>query len=112
MALTAGTRLGPYEVLDLLGAGGMGVVYRARDTRLRRTVAIKLIGGPHTDSATHARILHEARSASALSHPNICTIHEVGEAAGQPYIVMEYVDGRPLNACIPPGGFPAEAVVR
>lgn len=95
--LQAGARLGPYEILGFIGAGGMGEVYRARDTRLARTVAIKIVGAPASDASAGERLLREARHASTLKHPNICTIHEIAEADAVPYIVMEYVDGRPLN---------------
>ncbi len=86
--------IGPYEVLEQLGSGGMGVVYRARDARLQRDVAIKVLPdgflGPGTPGqATHERFLREARSASSLNHPNICTIYDVGEQDGKPYLVME-----------------------
>jgi len=94
--------IGPYEVLEQLGSGGMGVVYRARDTRLHREVAIKVLSetylGPGTPGqATHERFLREARSASSLNHPNICTIYDVGEQDGQPYLVMELLQGRTLK---------------
>jgi eukaryotic-like serine/threonine-protein kinase len=94
--------IGPYEVLDQLGSGGMGVVYRARDTRLHREVAIKVLSesylGPGTPGqATHERFLREARSASSLNHPNICTIYDVGEQDGQPYLVMELLQGSTLK---------------
>src|SRR5216684_4479738 len=87
MPLSPGTRLGPYEILAPIGAGGMGEVWKARDTRLDRIVAIKQIKGQHT-----ARFEQEARAIAALNHPNICTLHDVGPD----YLVMEYVDGRPL----------------
>jgi serine/threonine protein kinase/tetratricopeptide (TPR) repeat protein len=94
--------IGPYEVLEQLGSGGMGVVYRARDTRLHREVAIKVLSetylGPGTPGqATHERFLREARSASSLNHPNICTIYDVGEQDGKPYLVMELLQGRTLK---------------
>ena len=94
--------IGPYEVLDQLGSGGMGVVYRARDTRLHREVAIKVLSetylGPGTPGqASHERFLREARSASSLNHPNICTIYDVGEQDGKPYLVMELLQGQTLR---------------
>ena len=107
MALTPGSRLGVYEVLAPLGAGGMGEVYRARDERLGRTVAIKVISSRVAgDPDLGARLLREARAASVLNHPNIVTVHEIGEADGVDFIVMERVEGRPLGALIPPDGMP------
>src|SRR5216117_3761687 len=98
MALPAGTRLGGFEVLSRLGAGGMGEVYRARDTRLGREVAVKALSGEVSlDPMRLLRFEAEARSASALNHPNIVTIHEVGRDAATPFIVMELVDGRTLR---------------
>jgi len=97
MALAAGTRLGPYEVLGLIGAGGMGEVYKARDARLDRTVAIKVL--PHelaSDPERRARFEREARTISTLSHPHICTRHDVGEQDGQAYLVMEFLEGETL----------------
>src|SRR5712675_1460249 len=94
MSLSAGARLGPYEILSPLGAGGMGEVYRARDTRLGREVAIKTIllgSGSHTDSIQ--RFEQEARSASALNHPNIVTIYELGREESRHYIAMELIEG-------------------
>src|SRR5687767_4735775 len=88
--------LGRYRIEEQIGSGGMGVVYRARDTQLKRTVAIKVIGDAAPDPGTRAAILREARAASALNHPNVCTIHEVGELEGGPYVVMEHVEGRTL----------------
>jgi serine/threonine protein kinase/tetratricopeptide (TPR) repeat protein len=95
--LQAGARLGPYEIVDFVGSGGMGEVYRARDTRLARTVAIKIVGAPLSDASARQRLLREARHASTLRHPSICAVHEVADAGDVPYIVMEFVDGRPLS---------------
>ncbi len=83
MTLPTGTRLGSHDIVAVLGAGGMGVVYRAYDSRLQRTIAIKVLSDAATDSESRQRLLHEARAASALNHPNICIIHEVGEADGR-----------------------------
>ncbi len=112
MALVPGERLGPYEILSPLGAGAMGVVYRARDTHLQRTVALKVLSEHLKLSATPDLLLKEARAVSALNHPNICTVHEVREEAGQVFIVMEYVDGRPLHEQIPIDGLPADSMLR
>lgn len=95
--LEVGSRLGAYEVTGFVGAGGMGEVYRARDTCLGRLVAVKTVGATASDAASKARLLREARHASVLRHPNICTVHEVGEERGRPFIVMEYVEGRSLR---------------
>lgn len=98
MTLSSGTRLGPYEVLEMLGSGGMGEVYRAKDTRLKREVAIKILPSRlSSDIARLERFEREARSASALNHPNIVTIHEVGQGDSTPFIVMELVDGKSLR---------------
>ena len=97
MALTSGTKLGPYEVQSPLGAGGMGEVYRARDTRLDRTVAIKVL--PHHLSSNpdlKQRFEREARSISSLNHPRICTLHDVGHQDGIDFLVMEYLEGESL----------------
>jgi len=102
VALSVGSRLGPYEILSLLGAGGMGEVYRARDPRLARDVAVKLITGS-IDGNARAHLLEEARSAAALNHPHICTIHEIGEADNRVFIVMEHIDGRPLSMLVDSG---------
>ena len=101
---TPGSRLGCYEIIALLGAGGMGQVYRARDPRLKRDIALKVL---QTDNPDHRRRFErEALSVAALNHPNIVTIHSVEEADGIPFITMELVEGTPLGAVIPPGGFP------
>ncbi len=107
-----GQVVGQYRIEDKLGAGGMGVVYRAYDTRLQRTVALKVVGDDADSSDAAARLLQEARAVSALNHPNICTVYEVVEADGHSFIVMEYVEGRPLQDVIPPGGLPTEPALR
>ena len=97
MPFEAGTRLGPYEVTAFVGAGGMGEVYRARDTRLDRDVALKFMRQvPRLDSPMGDRLQREARALAALNHPNIVTIHEVGDADGVPFIVLEWIDGGSL----------------
>src|SRR5437870_3100202 len=95
MALAAGTRLGPYEILEPLGAGGMGEVYAARDTRLDRTVAVKVLPSDVADDPERrARFEREARAVAALQHPNICTIHDVGSPAEHvSFLVMELLQG-------------------
>jgi serine/threonine protein kinase/Tol biopolymer transport system component len=97
MSLSAGTRLGPYEILSALGAGGMGEVYKARDTRLDRTVAVKVLPAElAADPDRRARFEREARAIAALSHPHICTIHDVGRHEDIDYLVMEYLEGETL----------------
>lgn len=110
MALDAGSRLGHYEITALLGEGGMGRVYRAVDATLQRAVAIKVLS--EADEHARTKLLHEARSASALSHPNVATVYEVGEHEGQPFIVMELVEGKRLSELIPSDGLPPETVLR
>ena len=112
--LPAGTRLGAYVIEAPIGSGGMGEVYRARDTRLRRTVAIKIVCGDQSDERAQGRLLREARHASVLNHPCICTIHEVGAAAdGRPFIVMEQVAGETLREAVSRcGGLPPALVLR
>ena len=95
MALTPGARLGPYEIVSPAGAGGMGEVYRARDTRLDRTVALKVLPPDLTnDPAARQRFEREARAVAALSHPHICTLHDIGQQDGTDFLVMEYWTGR------------------
>src|SRR5215469_13417832 len=97
MALASGTRLGPYEIQSPLGAGGMGEVYRARDTRLDRSVAIKILPAHLSQNAeAKERFDREARAISSLSHPNICHLYDVGEQDGAGYLVMEYLEGETL----------------
>ena len=113
MALTPGSKLGSYEVLSLLGAGGMGEVYRARDTRLGREVAIKVLPADRmADENRRQRFVQEARAASALNHPNIVTIHEIESADGIDFIVMEYVPGKSLDTLIPRQGMRVPEVLR
>jgi len=101
-----------YVILEKAGAGGMGVVYRAHDEKLNRDVALKLpTMGSLTNEEARSRILREARAASALNHPNICTIYEVGEVDDQPYIAMEYVAGETLSKRIPAEGLTTETVL-
>jgi serine/threonine protein kinase len=105
MRLAAGDRLGPYEIVGTLGAGGMGEVYRARDTRLGREVAVKTLPAERmADEGRRRRFVQEARAASALNHPNIVTIHEIESAEGIDFIVMEYVPGQTLDGLIPKQG--------
>ena len=93
MPLASGTRLGPYEIVERLGAGGMGEVYRARDTRLERTVAIKILPQEiSADPVRKQRFEREAKTISSLNHPNICTLHDIGWQDGVDYLVMECVD--------------------
>src|SRR5215813_7501486 len=95
--LVAGAELGPYEVLSLLGVGGMGEVYCARDSRLNRTVALKIIAASFSsDSTRRQRFQREARAISGLQHPNICTLYDVGSQDGTDYLVMEYLEGETL----------------
>src|SRR3974377_694539 len=99
MALTPGTKLGPYEIQSPLGAGGMGEVYRARDPRLDREVAIKILPshlGQNSD--LRARFEREAKTISGLQHPNICVLHDVGLQDGVDFLVMEYLEGETLAA--------------
>ena len=95
--LAPGSRLGPYEIGTLLGAGGMGEVYRARDTRLDRTVAIKIMP-PHVASQPgfRQRFEREARAISAVEHPHICALYDVGAEGGVDFLVMQHVDGETL----------------
>src|SRR5713101_656455 len=98
MALTSGTKLGPYEIVSLLGAGGMGEVYRARDTRLERTVAIKVLPEEFsTDPEFKQRFEREARAISSLNHPHMCPLYDVGHQGSADYLVMEYIEGESLS---------------
>jgi Tol biopolymer transport system component len=111
MTLRSGDRVGPFEIVAPLGAGGMGEVYRARDVRLERDIAIKMLHDS-TDDRAATRLLREARAASNLNHPHVCHVYDVGESPHGPWIAMEYVPGEPLHKRIPPNGLPQETVVR
>ncbi len=107
-----GKLLGHYRIQGQLGAGGMGVVYSAYDTVLERKVAIKVVGDRVlADKTARDLLLHEARAASSLNHPNICTIHEVGDSDGEAYIVMEHVEGQPLSSLVGSTGLPSDSVL-
>jgi eukaryotic-like serine/threonine-protein kinase len=106
MPISPGEKLGPYEILAPIGKGGMGEVYRARDTRLHRDVAIKVLLHAFATEAARQRFQREARAASALNHPNICAVHDVGEEPGYPFLVMELLDGKTLYEQI--GGKPLD----
>jgi serine/threonine protein kinase len=113
MPMPPGSRLGPYEILSLLGAGGMGEVYRASDPRLGRDVAIKVLPAERmADESRRRRFVKEARAASALNHPNIVTVHEVDSVNGIDFIVMEYALGRTLKDAIPREGMRLDQVLR
>ncbi|HEY2905728.1 MAG TPA: serine/threonine-protein kinase [Vicinamibacterales bacterium] len=109
--LAIGQDLGSYRIEALLGAGGMGVVYLARDQKLQRRVAIKIGDGARAGSGSARSLLQEARTAAALNHPAICGIHEVGHVGGEPFIVMEHVEGNALSAMVPPGGLSLETTL-
>ena len=111
--LIPGTKLGPYEILAAAGAGGMGEVYRSRDTRLDRTVAIKVVSAALTGSPElRERFDREARAISALNHPHICALYDVGHEAGVDFLVMEFVDGETLEARLAKGPLPMADVLR
>src|SRR5579871_6026316 len=98
MALTSGTKLGPYEISAPIGAGGMGEVYRARDTRLNRDVAVKVLPSDmHADPTRRHRFERESRAVAALSHPNIAAVYDVGSENGVAYMVSELVEGESLR---------------
>src|SRR5229473_4647157 len=112
MALTPGTTLGPYEILAMLGAGGMGEVYRARDTRLDRTVAIKVLAS-HLSSSPELkqRMEREGKAISSLNHPHICQLYDIGSQSGTDYLVMEFLEGETLADRIRKGPLPLADVL-
>ena len=113
MALSSGTKLGPYEIQSALGAGGMGEVYRARDTRLDRTVAVKILPAHLSDSAeARQRFDREARAISSLSHPHICHLYDVGQQDGISYLVMEYLEGETLADRLRKGPMPLDQLLK
>ena len=110
MAIAAGARLGPFEIISPLGAGGFGEVYKARDARLDRTVAIKVL--PSADPELKARFEREAKAIAALTHPHICTLYDVGHHDGTDYLVMEYLEGETLAAKIASGPIGIDEVLK
>ena len=112
MALTSGTKLGPYEIQSALGAGGMGEVYRATDPKLGRDVALKVLPAEMAyDPERLARFRREAKALAQLDHPNIVTIHSVEESDGVHFLTMQLVEGQPLDRLIPTGGLPVERII-
>src|SRR6266404_6217838 len=113
MTLSPGSRVGPYEVLSALGAGGMGEVYKAKDTRLDRTVAVKVLPQHLSDSPdVRQRFEREAKTISSLSHPHICALYDVGNQDGVEYLVMEYLEGEALADRLLKGPLPLEQTLR
>jgi serine/threonine protein kinase len=106
MPLTSGTKLGPYEIISAIGAGGMGEVYRARDTRLDRTVAVKILPSHLSSPEARQRFEREARAISSLNHPHICTLHDIGHQDGTDYLVMEFLEGETLAERLRKGPLP------
>src|SRR5580693_3328245 len=113
MALTSGTKLGPYEIQSPLGAGGMGEVYRARDIRLDRTVAIKVLAS-HLSSSPELkqRMEREARAISSLNHPHICQLYDIGSQDGNDYLVMEFLEGETLAERLHKGPLPLNEILK
>src|ERR1700751_2305045 len=113
MAIPSGTRLGPYEILSAVGAGGMGEVSRARDTRLDRTVAIKVLPDHLASRAElRERFDREARTVASLNHPHICTLYDIGQQDGIDYLVMEYLEGETLAQRLLKGPLPLTQVLQ
>jgi serine/threonine protein kinase len=112
MGLTSGTKLGPYEIIAPLGAGGMGEVYRARDTRLERMVAIKILPEHLNDAQARQRFEREAKAISSLNHPHICTLYDVGSQDGLDYLVMECLEGETLADGLQTGALPVEQALK
>ena len=113
MTLSAGAKLGPYEVLSPLGAGGMGEVYKAKDTRLERTVAVKVLPSHMSASPeVRQRFEREAKTISQLSHPHICALYDVGREGETEYLVMEYLEGETLSDRLAKGPLPLESTLK
>src|SRR5215468_2377646 len=113
MTFTAGAKLGPYEIHSAIGAGGQGEVYKARDTRLNRTVAIKALSGHFSDKAEmKARFEREAQTIAGLNHPHICVLYDVGHQDGTDYLVMEFLEGQTLAARLEKGALPLDQVLQ
>jgi len=113
MSLTPGKALGPYEIVDVIGIGEMGEVYKARDTRLNRTAAVKVLP-EHvaSDPERKQRFVREAPAIAALNHPHICVVHDVGEDGGTQYLVMEYLEGETLGARLEKGALPLDQALK
>src|SRR5512143_1174911 len=112
MTLAAGTRMGPYEILSPLGAGGMGEVYRARDARLKRDVAIKVLPVSFSADADRLRRFEqEAQAAGSLNHPNITAVYDIGTHEGAPYVVQELLEGETLRAALAGAKLPARKAI-
>src|SRR5579872_6712773 len=113
MGIASGTKLGPYEIQGPLGAGGMGEVYRAKDTRLDRTVAIKVLPSHlSSDPESKRRMEREAKSISALQHAHICTLHDIGSQDGTDFLVMEYLEGQTLASRLENGPLPLDQALK
>ena len=113
MALERGTRLGPYQIESPIGAGGMGEVYKATDTRLERTVAIKVLPAHvASDPERKSRFEREAKTISSLNHPHICTLHDVGREGDVDFLVMEYLEGQTLADRLGKGALPLDQALR
>src|SRR6185436_13621107 len=113
MSLATGVRLGPYEILGTLGAGGMGEVYKATDVRLNRLVAIKVLPTAlAADADLRQRLEREARAVAALQHPHICTLHDIGHQNGTDFLVMEYLEGQTLADHLRKGAFPVDRTIQ
>src|SRR6185369_16355053 len=112
MALAAGSKLGRYQIISRVGAGGMGEVYRARDTRLDRTVAIKVLPQHLSDQPeVRSRMEREGRTISKLSHANICTLHDIDKHDGCDFLVMEFVEGKTLRDLLHEGSLPIRNII-
>jgi serine/threonine protein kinase len=113
MSIPSGTRLGPYEIVGAIGAGGMGEVYKARDTRLDRTVAVKILPESlASDPQFRERFDREARAISQLTHPHICTLYDIGESVGTAFLVMEYLEGETLEQRLKKGALPLDEALK
>src|SRR3984893_18089177 len=112
MPLTPGAKLGPYEIVSPLGVGGMGEVYRARDTRLGRDVALKILPESFSRDADRLRRFEqEARAVAALNHPNILAIHDIGQHDGSPFLVSELLEGESLRGVLDQGALPQRKTI-
>src|ERR1700752_4033212 len=113
MSLSSGTRLGPYEILARIGAGGMGEVYKATDTRLGRLVAIKILPAQFSDQEEFKqRFEREAQTIAGLTHPHVCTLYDVGQQNGLDFLVMEFLEGETLAARLTRGALPLNEALR